>query len=86
MIVVEYADAPTLWHEAEAFLTRDPANNTHQLSAIKRILDLGARWRAILCGAAAGCVGRLRGRCRYANFIHVSDGCCGGDRTGDAFA
>ncbi len=43
MIVVEYTDAPTLWREAEAFLSRDPANNTHQLSAIKRILDLGAR-------------------------------------------
>ena len=43
MIVAEYADAPTLWREAEAFLSHDPANNTHQLSAIKRILDLGAR-------------------------------------------
>ena len=43
MIVVEHADAPTLWRDAEAFLSRDPANNTHQLSAIKRILDLGAR-------------------------------------------
>jgi predicted GNAT family acetyltransferase len=43
MIVVEYSDAPTLWREAEAFLSRDPANNTHQLSAVKRILDLGAR-------------------------------------------
>lgn len=43
MTVVEHADAPTLWREAEAFLSRDPANNTHQLSAIKRILDLGAR-------------------------------------------
>ena len=43
MNVVEYADAPTLWREAEAFLSRDPANNTHQLSAIKRILDLGTR-------------------------------------------
>ena len=43
MIVTEYADVPTLWREAEAFLSRDPANNTHQLSAIKRILDLGAR-------------------------------------------
>ena len=43
MKVVEYRDAPTLWHEAEALLSRDPANNTHQLSAIKRILDLGAR-------------------------------------------
>ena len=43
MIVAEYADAPTLWREAKAFLSRDPANNTHQLSTIKRILDLGAR-------------------------------------------
>lgn len=43
MIVTERADAPTLWREAEAFLSHDPANNTHQLSAIKRILDLGAR-------------------------------------------
>lgn len=43
MIVTECVDAPTLWREAEVFLSRDPANNTHQLSAIKRILDLGAR-------------------------------------------
>ncbi len=43
MTVIEVSDAPTLWLEAEAFLSRDPANNTHQLSAIKRILDLGAR-------------------------------------------
>ena len=43
MTVVEYEDAPTLWRDAEAFLSRNPANNTHQLSAIKRILDLGAR-------------------------------------------
>ncbi len=43
MRVVEYADAPTLWREAEAFLSRDPANHTHLLSAIKRILDLGPR-------------------------------------------
>ena len=43
MNVVEYADAPTLWREAQAFLSHDPANNTHQLSAVKRILDLGAR-------------------------------------------
>ena len=43
MIVIEHADAPTLWRECEVFLSRDPANNTHQLSAIKRILDLGAR-------------------------------------------
>ena len=43
MKVVEHRDAQTLWREAEVFLSRDPANNTHQLSAIKRILDLGAR-------------------------------------------
>ncbi len=43
MNVVEYADAQTLWCEAEAFLSRDAANNTHQLSAIKRLLNLGAR-------------------------------------------
>ena len=43
MKIIEYCDAPTLWREAEALLSHDPANNTHQLSAIKRILDLGAR-------------------------------------------
>ena len=62
MRVVEYCDAPTLWRETEAFLSHDPANNTHQLSAIKRILDLGARGgerffalhddRAMLTGSA----------------------------------
>jgi len=43
MRVVERPDAATLWREVEPYLARDPANNTHQLSAIKRILDLGAR-------------------------------------------
>ena len=43
MTVIEYSDAPALWRDAAAFLARDPANNTHQLSAIKRILDVGAR-------------------------------------------
>ncbi len=43
MKVMEYGDAPTLWRDAEAYLSRDPANNTHQLSSIKRILELGAR-------------------------------------------
>jgi len=41
--VVEYATVATLWREAEAYLSRDPANNTHQLSAAKRIMDIGAR-------------------------------------------
>ena len=43
MNVAELPDAASLWLVAEGFLARDPANNTHQLSAIKRILDLGAR-------------------------------------------
>jgi predicted GNAT family acetyltransferase len=43
MNVTELANAASLWQIAESFLARDPANNTHQLSALKRILDLGAR-------------------------------------------
>ena len=35
MIVTEHSDVAMLWREA--FLSRDPANNTHQLSGIKRI-------------------------------------------------
>lgn len=42
MKVIEHADAASLWRVAETFLARDPANNTHQLSTMKRILDLGA--------------------------------------------
>ncbi len=43
MKVRELADVSALWLAAEAYLLRDPANNTHQLSAAKRIMDLGAR-------------------------------------------
>lgn len=43
MNVVEHSDATSFWRLVEAFLAQDPANNTHQLSALKRILDLGAR-------------------------------------------
>jgi predicted GNAT family acetyltransferase len=44
MRVRELSDVQALWQAAEAYLSRDPANNTHQLSAAKRILDLGARY------------------------------------------
>ncbi len=43
MNVRELADVDALWRAAEAYLSRDPANNTHQLSAAKRIKELGAR-------------------------------------------
>lgn len=43
MKFVEHKDAASLWRIAEAFLALDPANNTHQLSALKRILEQGAR-------------------------------------------
>ena len=43
MKVRELPDVATLWLVAEAYLSRDPANNTHQLSTAKRIMDLGAR-------------------------------------------
>jgi predicted GNAT family acetyltransferase len=43
MTVVELPDVVTLWRDAETYLASDPANNTHQLSAAKRIMDLGAR-------------------------------------------
>ena len=42
MNVVELANIATLWREAEAYLSSDPSNNTHQLSAAKRIMDFGA--------------------------------------------
>jgi predicted GNAT family acetyltransferase len=40
--VVAHADAQSLWASAEALLSSDVANNTHQLSAIKRLIDVGA--------------------------------------------
>lgn len=43
MKVCELSDVTAFWLAAEAFLSRDPANNTHQLSAAQRIMDLGAR-------------------------------------------
>lgn len=43
MKVRELPDVAALWLAAEAFLSSDPANNTHQLSMAKRIMDLGAR-------------------------------------------
>ena len=43
MTVRELADVSALWLAAEGYLSRDPANHTHQLSAAKRIMDLGAR-------------------------------------------
>ena len=43
MRVRELADVVALWRAAEAYLSRDPANNTHQLSAAKRVMELGAR-------------------------------------------
>lgn len=44
MNVRELPDVATLWREAGAYLSSDPANNTHQLSAAKRIMDIGARY------------------------------------------
>ena len=44
MRVRELLDVTALWRAAEAYLSRDPANNTHQLSAAKRIMELGARY------------------------------------------
>ena len=44
MKVRELPDVAALWHAAEAYLSSDPANNTHQLSAAKRIMELGARY------------------------------------------
>ena len=44
MNVRELPDIATLWREAEAYLSSDPANNTHQLSAAKRIMGIGARY------------------------------------------
>ena len=43
MKIIEHATAASLWAVAEPLLAADPANNTHQLSALSRILQLGAR-------------------------------------------
>ena len=43
MKVRELPDVAAFWRAAESYLSLDPANNTHQLSAAKRIMDLGAR-------------------------------------------
>lgn len=45
MNVRELPDVAALWRVAEVYLSSDPANNTHQLSAAKRIMDIGARYR-----------------------------------------
>jgi predicted GNAT family acetyltransferase len=42
MNIVEIDGIEAFWRETEAFLSRDPANNTHQLSATKRIRTVGA--------------------------------------------
>lgn len=44
MNVRELPDVAALWRVAEVYLSSDPANNTHQLSAAKRIMDIGARY------------------------------------------
>ena len=43
MKVRELPDVAALWQAAEGYLSLDPANNTQQLSAAKRIMQLGAR-------------------------------------------
>lgn len=43
MKVVEHATAASLWATSGSSLADDPANNTHQLSALSRILRQGAR-------------------------------------------
>ncbi len=43
MKVCELPDVAALWLAAEAYLSSDPASNTHQISAAKRIMELGAR-------------------------------------------
>ena len=43
MKVRELPDVAAFWRATESYLSLDPANNTHQLSAAKRIMDLGAR-------------------------------------------
>jgi hypothetical protein len=52
--VRELAGIAAFWQAAEAYLSRDPANNTHQLSAAKRIMDLGAKHGARLFAVYAG--------------------------------
>jgi predicted GNAT family acetyltransferase len=42
--VRELADIAAFWQATEAYLSRDPTNNTHQLSAAKRVMDLGPRY------------------------------------------
>ena len=42
MKVRELPDIAAFWLAAERYLSRDPANNTHQLGAAKRIKEVGA--------------------------------------------
>ena len=69
MKVVELANIATLWREAEAYLSSDPANNTHQLSAAKRIIDFGPgyadRFFAVYAESSTGELGRLRASAIY---------------------
>ena len=43
MTVVEYSDAAQLWRVAEPLLCKDVANNTHTLSALRRLARDGAQ-------------------------------------------
>ncbi|MBC7710252.1 MAG: GNAT family N-acetyltransferase [Rhizobacter sp.] len=69
MNVVELANVATLWREAEAYLSSDPANNTHQLSAAKRIMDFGAgkadRFFAVYADSSNGELGALSASAIY---------------------
>lgn len=69
MNVVELANIATLWREAEAYLSSDPANNTHQLSAAKRIMDFGAgygdRFFAVYADGSNGELGALSASAIY---------------------
>ena len=44
MNVSELSGIDTFWQIAQPYLSIDPANNTHQLSAAQRILEIGARY------------------------------------------
>jgi predicted GNAT family acetyltransferase len=43
MTVTEHVDARALWRVAESFLSGDPANHTHQLGVLNRLMDRGAK-------------------------------------------
>lgn len=78
MTVVEYSDAMQLARVVEPLLESDPANNTHTLSALKRIFDQGAhhdeRFYAVIDAdeRAVGCAVRVDSQTLFMSAMSAS--------------